>query len=110
MHGGAPYIRPATATCHVVKMATSTLNTDAKSTVIWSSENVDSVDSEGGSDDTSSSSSCQRPVASLLRQKVQLTGLAQSTKSFLLSRHLLLLNGCFRYYRQHLEVLQFNRC
>ena len=42
-----PYIRPATATCHVVKMATSISNTDAESTVIQSSENVDSVDSEG---------------------------------------------------------------
>jgi len=47
--------RPATATCHVVKMATSTSNTDAESTVIQSSENVDFVDSEGGSDGTSSS-------------------------------------------------------
>jgi len=54
VHGGAPYIRPATATCHVVKMATLTSNTDAESTVIRSSENMDSVDSEGSSDGTSS--------------------------------------------------------
>jgi len=68
VHGGAPYIRLATATCHMVKMATSTSNTDTESTVIWSSENVDSVDSEGGSDGTSSSTSCQWPVVSLLER------------------------------------------
>jgi len=39
-------------------MATLTLNTDAESMVIQSSENVDSVDSEGSSDGTTSSSSC----------------------------------------------------
>ena len=54
--------------CHVVKMATLTSNTDAESTVIRSSENVDSVDSEGGSDGTTSSSSCQGPVVSLLER------------------------------------------
>ena len=54
--------------CHMVKMATSTSNTDAESTVIRSSENVDPVDSEGGSDGTSSSTGCQRPVVSLLER------------------------------------------
>jgi len=39
----------------MVKMATLTLNTDTESMVIRSSENVDSVDSEGSSDGTSSS-------------------------------------------------------